>query len=93
MKTITRIEIAKSIADTTGITEADALAALDSALDCMINSLGRGDRIELRQFGVFECKVRAAKPCNLPGAKPGAIIPAKRVVKYWPGKAMAIAAE
>ena len=47
---------------------ADAAAILDAVSDQMIESVARGDRIEIRGFGTFQPRARATKigynPCT-----------------------------
>ncbi|MCL4139549.1 UNVERIFIED_CONTAM: hypothetical protein GTU68_004182 [Idotea baltica] len=56
--------------------------------DAIIDSLIRERRIELRNFGVFEVKARAARKARNPRTGDEVIVPEKHVVTFRPGKTM-----
>ena len=57
-------------------------------LDDMIQELAQGRRIEFREFGVFEVRERAARMAQNPRTLEKVSVPAKRVVKFKPGRMM-----
>ena len=57
-------------------------------LDEIIAELGRGGRLEFRDFGVFEIRVRAARTAQNPKTLAKVQVPAKRMVKFKPGRLM-----
>lgn len=62
---------------------------IQSFLDKMIDTLAKGERLEFRHFGVFEVVSRKAKVGRNPKkADVSIVIPARRAVKFTPGKTM-----
>ena len=57
-------------------------------LDEIIDELGHGNRLEFREFGVFEIKERAARRAQNPRTLEKVDVPAKRVVKFRVGRLM-----
>jgi integration host factor subunit beta len=57
-------------------------------LDEIIEELGQGNRLEFREFGVFEIKERAARKAQNPRTLEKVHVPAKRVVKFKVGRLM-----
>jgi integration host factor subunit beta len=57
-------------------------------LDRIVEELSQGNRIELRDFGVFEVKKRAARKARNPRTGEEAFVPAKNVVVFKVGKLM-----
>jgi len=84
----TKKDIVKVISDKTGITQVDTKRVLQCMFEAVIDSLATTGRIELRNFGVFQVKVRAQRKARNPRTGEEVIVPAKRVVKFRPGKLM-----
>ena len=61
---------------------------VQSLLDNMILELGRGNRLEFRDFGVFETKERAPRVAQNPRTLVRVTVPAKKVVKFKVGRLM-----
>jgi nucleoid DNA-binding protein len=71
------------------VTQQQVLFILQKALDYIAEALARGDKVELRNFGVFEVKVRKARVGRNPNAPDRDVpIPARSVVKFKAGKEM-----
>ena len=65
------------------------LAVVQKTLDIILEALAKGQTVELRNFGVFEVKVRKARVGRNPNAPEADVpIPARAVVKFKPGKEM-----
>jgi nucleoid DNA-binding protein len=65
------------------------LDVVQKTLDYMAEALAKGDKVELRNFGVFEVKVRKARVGRNPNAPETDVpIPERSVVKFKPGKEM-----
>jgi integration host factor subunit beta len=88
MKTITKKELVNRIAEKTGQTKVIAKEIIQSFLDEIILELGHGNRLEFREFGVFEIKERAARRAQNPRTLQKVHVPAKRVVKFKVGRLM-----
>lgn len=57
-------------------------------LDEIVDELGNGNRLEFRDFGVFESKVRAARVAQNPKTLERVEVPSKRTVKFKVGRLM-----
>jgi len=88
MATITKKELVNGIAEKTGQTKIVTKEIIQMFLDEIINELGRGNRLEFREFGVFEIKERAARKAQNPRTLEKVDVPAKRVVKFKVGRLM-----
>ncbi len=86
--TITKKELVARIAERTGQTKVIARDIIQMFLDEIIDELGRGNRLEFREFGVFEIKERAARKAQNPRTLEKVDVPAKRVVKFRVGRLM-----
>ena len=97
-RTITKKELVSRIADQTKQTKVITKEVIQLFLDEIIRELGKGNRLEFREFGVFEIKERAARKAQNPRTLEKVFVPAKKVVKFKVGRLMkeqvaAIAAE
>jgi integration host factor subunit beta len=88
MRTITKKELVNRIADETGVTKVVAKEIVQSFLDAVIEELAAGNRLEFREFGVFETKERAARRAQNPRTLEKVSVPAKRIVKFKVGRMM-----
>ncbi len=88
MATITKKELVNRIAARTGQTKVVTKQVIQMFLDDIIEELGRGNRLEFREFGVFEIKERAARKAQNPRTLQKVDVPAKRVVKFKVGRMM-----
>jgi integration host factor subunit beta len=61
---------------------------IQSFLDEIIEELGRGNRLEFREFGVFEIQERAARKALNPRTREKVGVPARHVVKFKVGRLM-----
>lgn len=88
-KTITKKNLINSIAQEKGIHPNDVRSVIQSFLDKMTDCLSDGDRLEFRDFGVFEVVKRKQKIGRNPkNASVPIVIPARQAVKFTPGKKM-----
>ncbi|MDE3067067.1 MAG: integration host factor subunit beta [Verrucomicrobiota bacterium] len=87
--TLTKRDLVVRISNETGLTQMQVLDVVQRTLDAISESLAKGDKVELRNFGVFEIKVRRARVGRNP-KNPGTDvpIPAHATVKFKPGKEM-----
>lgn len=87
---MTKKEIVKEIADLLGETQLKTKEIVQRTFDAIIETLINSDdhRIELRNFGVFEVKRRAARKARNPKTEERVDVPAKNVVTFKPGKRM-----
>lgn len=86
---MTKRELAIKIANETGISQVAVKEVIQKTLDHIIAALGRREKIELRNFGVFMVKHRDARIGRNPNKPEQAVrIPAKNVPYFKPGKEM-----
>lgn len=87
--TMTKKKLIHSISQERGIHPNDVRHVIQSFLDKMTDCLSDGDRLEFRDFGVFEVVERKQKIGRNPkkAAEP-IVIPARNAVKFTPGKKM-----
>ena len=88
MHTVTKKELVDRIADQTGQKRVMVKKVLQGFLDEIIDELGRGNRLEFRDFGVFETKRRAARVAQNPKTLERVNVPPKRTVKFKVGRLM-----
>ncbi len=86
--TTTKKELVNRIAERTGQTKVVVKEVVQQFLDEIIGELARGNRLEFREFGVFEVKERAARRAQNPRTLEKVDVPAKRVVKFKVGRLM-----
>jgi integration host factor subunit beta len=88
MHTVTKKELVDRIADQTDQKRVVVKKIIQSFLDEIIEELGRGNRLEFRDFGVFETKGRAARTAQNPKTLQRVHVPPKRTVKFKVGRLM-----
>lgn len=88
MATVTKKELIDRIADRTDTKRVLVKKIIQGFLDDIVEELGSGNRLEFRDFGVFECKVRAARTAQNPKTLERVPVPAKRTVKFKIGRLM-----
>ena len=86
--TITKKDLVNRIAETTGETKVVTKTILQMFLDEIIQELSRGNRLEFRDFGVFEVRARRARRAQNPRTLEKVDVPPKRVVKFKVGRVM-----
>ena len=85
---MTKKEIVKTISDEIGMTQLKTKEIVQKTFDAIVEALVDERRIELRNFGVFEVKRRAARKARNPRTGDRVVVPAKFVVIFKPGKEM-----
>lgn len=85
---MTKKEIVKEIADQIGLTQLKTKEIVQKTFDAIVDTLVETGRIELRNFGVFEVKQRAARKARNPRTGERVDVPPKNVVTFKPGKRM-----
>jgi nucleoid DNA-binding protein len=86
---MTKRDLVIQISNDTSLIQQDVLAVVQKTLDYITAALIKGETVELRNFGVFEVKLRKPRIGRNPN-DPGkdVQIPARAVVKFKPGKEM-----
>ncbi len=86
---MTKRDLVVRIADETGLIQQDVFAVIQKTLDYIVESLDKGENVEFRNFGVFEVRQRKQRIGRNPNRPEQVVtIPARKVVKFKPGKIM-----
>jgi nucleoid DNA-binding protein len=86
---MTKRDIVVRISEESGMQQQKVLEIVQKTLDYIAEALARGKKVELRNFGVFEVKVRKARIGRNPNAPETDVpIPRRAVVKFKAGKEM-----
>jgi len=85
---MTKRDMAKAIADETGIPQVQAAAIVQRVFDGITETLLNEGRIELHNFGVFEVKERRPRGARNPRTGEAVDVPGNRVVTFKPGREM-----
>jgi len=85
---LTKKDIVRTISEETGLTQQQTKDVVQRTFDAIIEALASQRRIELRNFGVFEVKQRAARMARNPRTGVQVDVPEKFVVTFKPGKEM-----
>ena len=85
---MTKRELVISVAEQLGFTQNEVSDVVQTTLDTITETLSSGDRLEIRNFGVFEVKVRDARLGRNPRTGDSVPIAEKRIPIFKPGKAL-----
>ena len=85
---MTKKEIVKTISEEIGLTQLKTKEIVQKTFNAIVEALVEEERIELRNFGVFEVKERAARKARNPRTGERVDVPEKTVVTFKPGKDM-----
>lgn len=87
-ETLTKNDIVRTLAEKHEEEIAQTRRIVQGTLDMILESLCRGDKVELRNFGVFEVIERKGRVARNPRSRQEVYIPERKVVKFKPGKLM-----
>lgn len=85
---MTKKEIVRTISEETGMTQAIVKEIVQKTFDSILQSLAKGERVELRNFGVFDIRKRAARKARNLSTGETVMVPEKNVVAFKPSKEM-----
>ncbi len=85
---MTKKEIVTKIADRTDIKQVDVKEVVQLTLDIIVDSLSKGETVELRNFGIFKVKSRKARLGRNPKTGESVQIPEKKAVTFKAGLMM-----
>ena len=85
---MTKKEIVKTISEEIGMTQLKTKEIVQKTFNAIVDTLVEERRIELRNFGVFEVKKRAARKARNPRTGQRVDVPQKFVITFKPGKEM-----
>jgi DNA-binding protein HU-beta len=81
-------ELVDAVAKDAKISKGEAQAAVDSVVDNITGALKAGSKVTLVGFGTFATSKRSAREGRNPQTGKPIKIPAKKVAKFAPGKAL-----
>ena len=82
---MTKKDIILKVSDETNLKQIDVKKVVQKTLDCIIEALIRGEKIELRNFGVFKIKQRKSRIGRNPRTGQVVPVPPRKVVIFKPG--------
>ncbi len=86
--TLTKNDIVRTLAEKHEEEIAQTRRIVQGTLDMIVEALLKGDKVELRNFGVFEVIDRKGRVARNPRSRQEVFIPERKVVKFKPGKVM-----
>ena len=90
---MTKKDIIMKIADETGLKQVEVKEVVQRTFDMIIDSLRKGDKVELRNFGIFKVKTRKGRVGRKPRTGESVSIPDKQVVSFKSGMKMKVDVE
>ncbi len=85
---VTKRDLVIEVANKTGLPQHEVSQVVDCTLDSITQALSSNKRLEIRNFGVFEVRVREARLGRNPRTGEEVPIPEKRIATFKPGKAL-----
>lgn len=85
---MTKKDIVLKISDDTNIKQIDVKKVVQKTFDCIVDSLVRGEKVELRNFGVFKIKERRSRTGRNPRTGEVVPVPSRKVAVFKPGLEM-----
>jgi nucleoid DNA-binding protein len=85
---MTKKDIILKVADETNLKQTDVKIVVQKTFDYMVEALVRGEKIELRNFGVFKIKERRSRTGRNPRTGQVVPVPPRKVVVFKPGLEM-----
>ena len=87
--TLTKRDLVTRISEETGLIQTQVFDVVQKTLDYIAESLAKGEKVELRNFGVFDVKIRKPRVGRNPNRpETDVAIPARAMVKFKAGKEM-----
>jgi nucleoid DNA-binding protein len=85
---MTKKDIILKVSDETNLKQIDVKKVVQKTFDCILEALVRGEKIELRNFGVFKIKQRKSRTGRNPRTGQVVPVPPRKVVVFKPGLEM-----
>ena len=85
---MTKKDIVLKVSDDTGLKQIDVKKVVQQTFDCIVEALARGEKIELRNFGVFKVKQRKSRTGRNPRTNQVIPVPPRKVVVFKAGLEM-----
>jgi len=92
--TLTKRDLVSRISEEKGLVQQHVLDIVQATFDQIIKALAKGEKVELRNFGIFEVRVRKPRLGRNPGVPGTKVpIPARCAVKFKAGREMRLAVQ
>lgn len=85
---MTKKDIVLRVSDEANLKQIDVKKVVQMTFDCIVEALVRGEKIELRNFGVFKLKQRKSRTGRNPRTGQTVPVPPRKVVVFKPGLEM-----
>ena len=85
---MTKKDIILRVSDETSLKQIDVKKVVQKTFYCIVEALARGEKIELRNFGVFKIKQRKSRTGRNPRTGQVVPVPPRKVVVFKPGLEM-----
>jgi len=85
---MTKKDIILRVSDETNLKQIDVKKVVQKSFDCIVEALIRGEKIELRNFGVFKIKQRKSRTGRNPRTGQAVPVPPRKVVVFKAGLEM-----
>jgi nucleoid DNA-binding protein len=85
VRSVTKKDIVMRVSNDTNVAQIDVKKVVQRTLDVVVDSLERGETVELRNFGVFKVKNRRGRIGRNPRTGEEVQVPEKKVVVFKPG--------
>lgn len=85
---MTKKDIVLKVSDDTNLKQIDVKRVVQKIFDCIVDALIRGEKIELRNFGVFKVKQRRSRTGRNPRTNQVIPVPPRKVVIFKAGLEM-----
>jgi DNA-binding protein HU-beta len=82
------MELGAQVAEKTGLTKKDGEKVVNAMFDTVVETLGKGERVQIVGFGTFEVKVRPARKARNPRTGEPIDIPESKAASFKPGKVL-----
>lgn len=83
-----KTDLINSVAEKSELSKKDATKAVDAVLESVMDSLSKGEKVQIIGFGNFEVRERSARKGRNPQTGEEIEIPASKVPAFKPGKAL-----
>lgn len=83
-----KADIINKVHEELGVTKADAERAVETMLSCIVDTLVAGQEVSIAGLGIFSAKMRKARTARNPRTGESIEVPAMRVPKFRPAKAL-----
>ncbi len=92
--TLTKRDLITRISEEKGLVQQHVLDVVQATFDQITKALAQGEKVELRNFGIFEVRVRKARIGRNPSAPEAKVtIPARCAVRFKAGREMRMAVQ